>query len=59
MWTDKPKIKSALKIFIEWEERNSLEKRRAVEVDYKKDPLPEMCFFTVTKKIREYILNYF
>ena len=58
-WTDKPLIKKRLIAFMEWEERNPLEKRRAKLVDYKTDPVPAEEFFMVDLKTKQYILDEF
>ncbi len=58
-WTNKPLIKERLLTFLEWEERNPLEKRRANQVDYAADPVPSREFFTVNSKVRQYILDTF
>ena len=58
-WTTKTLIKERLLSFIEWEERNPLEKRRQKLVDYDADPVPANEFFAVTIKTKEYILEKF
>ena len=58
-WTNKPLIKERLLLFMEWEERNPLEKRRANLVDYEKDPVPAKEFFDVDKQTRQYIVENF
>ncbi len=64
-WTDKALIKTRLKAFMEWEERNPLEKRRANLVNYEKDPVPAREFFGIDKlpgeplSIQQYILDNF
>ena len=63
-WTNKALIKKRLLAFIEWEERNPLEKRRAKLVDYKKDPVPAEEFFMIdtpptTPSTKQYILDNF
>lgn len=45
-WSDKKLIKERVAAFLEWEKRNPLEKRRAGEVDYEKDPPPAELFGT-------------
>ena len=58
-WTNKALIKERLLAFIEWEERNPLEKRRAKLVDYEKDPVPAEEFFMIDIKTKPYILDNF
>ena len=64
-WTDKALIKQRLLAFLEWDERNPLEKRRANLVDYEKDPVPAYEFFGIspyageTVSIQQYILEHF
>ena len=58
-WTNKSLIKEMLRKFIEWEERNPLEKRRQELVDYIADPIPAKEFFSVTIKVKEYLLENF
>ena len=58
-WTNKSLIKERLRKFIEWEERNTLEKRRQELVDYIADPIPAKEFFSVTIKVKEYLLENF
>ena len=58
-WTNKTLIKERLLAFIEWEERNPLEKRRAKLVDYEKDPVPAEEFFMIDTKTKPYILDNF
>ena len=58
-WTNKSLIKERLRKFIEWEERNPLEKRRQELVDYIADPIPAKEFFSVTIKVKEYLLENF
>lgn len=62
-WTNKSLIKKRLIAFIEWEERNPLENRRANLVDYKKDPVPAEEFLTIDtppwSSAKKYILDNF
>lgn len=63
-WTNKPLIKERLIAFMEWEERNPLEKRRAGLVDREADPVPaEECFVMdvppTTPSTKQYILDNF
>lgn len=58
-WTNKPLIKERLLKFMEWEERNPLEKRRQEPVDYIVDPIPAKEFFLLTIKTKEYLLDNF
>lgn len=58
-WTNKSLIKERLLAFIEWEERNPLEKRRANLVDYDADPVPAREFFSFTLKAKQYVLENF
>ena len=58
-WTNKSLIKERLLAFMEWEERNPLEKRRAKLVDYETDPVPADEFFMVDLKTKQYILDNF
>ena len=56
-WTDKDLIAERTRAFVEWEQRNPLEKRRAGEVDYDKDPVPSQVFFQLGTPELEYILR--
>ena len=58
-WTNKSLIKERLIAFMEWEERNPLEKRRAKLVDYENDPVPAEEFFMIDTKTKPYILDNF
>ncbi|MBR5797331.1 MAG: hypothetical protein IKY29_00105, partial [Clostridia bacterium] len=58
-WTNKSLIKKRLLAFIEWEERNPLEKRRAGLVDYETDPVPAREFFSITLPTKQFILDNF
>ena len=64
-WTNKSLIKQRLLAFMEWEERNPLEMRRAKLVDYEKDPVPAHEFFGIDRlpgeqfSIQQYILDNF
>ena len=62
-WTNKSLIKERLIAFMEWEQRNPLEKRRAGLVDYKKDPSPAQEFFGIDSppwcSPKQYILDNF
>ena len=58
-WTNKTLIKERLLAFMEWEERNPLEKRRAKLVDYETDPVPAEEFFAVDLKTKQFILDNF
>lgn len=58
-WTNKSLIKERLLAFIEWEERNPLEKRRAKLVDYENDPVPAEEFFMIDTKTKPHILDNF
>ncbi len=58
-WTNKPLIKERLLSFMEWEERNPLEKRRANLVDYDNDPAPAKEFFHVDKQTQQHIVDNF
>ena len=58
-WTNKSLIKERLLAFMEWEERNPLEKRRANLVDYEADPVPADEFFWFDLKTKQYILDKF
>ena len=58
-WTNKPLIKKRLLAFVEWEERNPLEKRKAKMVDYEKDPVPAEELFKINLETKSYILEYF
>lgn len=42
-WSDRAYIRETIQAFLEWEQRNPLEKRRAWNVDMKKDPPPDDC----------------
>ena len=56
-WTDKSLIVSRAKVFVEWDKRNPLEKRRTGLVDEKKDPPPSRVFFGIRESEMNYILN--
>ena len=56
-WTDKELIVKRARAFIEWEGRNTLEKRRAGLVDYKADPCPSGVLFGASASLMDYILN--
>ena len=58
-WTNKSLIKERLLSFIEWENRNPLEKRRANLTDYKTDPVPAQEFFMLDLKTKQFILDNF
>ncbi len=58
-WTNRSIIKERLLAFIEWEERNPLEKRRAKLVDYEADPVPAEEFFPMRTEIKQFILDNF
>lgn len=58
-WTNKERIRKILEEFLEWDKRNPLEKRRAGEVDYEKDPVPSRVCFSIPKIVVEYILENF
>lgn len=62
-WTNKSLIKERLVAFLEWEERNPLEKRRAGLVDYEKDPVPAKEFYQIddlpSRPAKQYILDNF
>ena len=56
-WSDKELIRSRAKAFVEWEQRNPLEKRRSGEVDYEADPVPSGIFFSIRPAEMDHILN--
>lgn len=58
-WTDKSFFRERLEAFMEWEKRNPLEKRRANEVDYEKDPVPAEELFELSESAKKYILKHF
>jgi len=63
-WTDKTLIKEQVQAFVEWEERNPLQKRRDNLVDYEKDPVPARECFTMQElpgepSIKQYVLEHF
>jgi hypothetical protein len=58
-WTNKVYLKEMVSRFMEWEERNPVEKRRAKEVDYDKDPVPSEVLFAMPVNAREYVLSHF
>ena len=58
-WTNKALIKERLLAFVEWEERNPLEKRRAGLVDYEADPVPAREFFAIPLVAKQFILDNF
>lgn len=59
IWTDKNKIKNIVTEFTEWDRRNPLEKRRAGQVDYEKDPVPSSVCFSIPDTVIGYILENF
>lgn len=58
-WTDKSLIKERLNSFIEWEKRNTLEKRRENMVDYEADPVPAQEFFMIDSNAKQFVLENF
>lgn len=56
-WNDVGRLVEAVKEFSAWEERNPVEKRRANEVDYEKDPVPGRGLFTMSTRTKEHILK--
>ena len=58
-WTNKERIKKIVEEFLEWDKRNPLEKRRAGEVDYEKDPVPSLVCFGIPQVVIKYILDNF
>lgn len=58
-WTDKSLVKERLLAFIDWEERNPLEKRRAKLVDYETNPVPAQEFFELDYETKQLILDNF
>ena len=56
-WTSVEEMKSRVSAFIEWEKRNTLEKRRAGEVDYEADPVPSAGLFMLTERAKKEILD--
>ena len=58
-WTDKHTIRQTIEAFIEWDKRNPLDKRRAGEVDYEKDPVPSHVCFNIPESVVKYILANF
>ena len=56
-WTDKELIRSRAKAFVEWDQRNPLDKRRSGEVNYEADPVPSGIFFSIRPAEMDYILN--
>lgn len=59
IWTDKKRIKEIVDEFLIWDKRNPLEKRRASEVDYEKDPVPSRVCFSIPQNAMKYILEHF
>ena len=59
IWTCKPAIKKIVLEFLEWDKRNSLEKRRAGLVDYEKDPVPSRVCFGIPESVIKYIVENF
>lgn len=57
-WTNKSLIKKRLLTFIEWEERNPVEKRKK-HVNYDADPIPAHEFFILTPKTKQFVLDNF
>ena len=41
-WTSIEHLKKTVDDFVEWEKRNPVEKRRAGEVNYETDPIPDV-----------------
>lgn len=58
-WTNKALIKERLLAFMEWEQRNPLEKRRANLVDYEADPVPARECFAITLQAKQFVLDNF
>lgn len=56
-WTDKELIRNRAKAFVEWDQRNPLDKRRSGEVDYEADPVPSGIFFSIRPAEMDHILN--
>lgn len=59
IWTDKGNIKRIVDEFLVWDKRNPLEKRRAGEVDYEKDPVPSRVCFSIPQNAMKFILEHF
>ena len=55
-WSSIEYLKKTVADFVAWEKRNPVEKRRAGEVDYKADPVPAHCLFSLTEKAKKEIL---
>ena len=58
-WTNKDFIRKTLVKFMEWEERNPLEKRRAGLCDYVNDPVPSNVCFSIPIEAKNYIIENF
>lgn len=58
-WTNKSLIKERLLAFIEWENRNPLDKRRENLVDYETDPVPAHEFFMLGPDTKQFVLDNF
>ena len=56
-WTSLDYIKKMYLDFLEWDKRNSLEKRRAGEVNYEIDPPPTQLLFALSAEVKKYILE--
>lgn len=57
-WTNMDYIRKMLLSFIEWDERNPLEKRRAGQVNYEIDPPPTWLLFSLNAEVKKYILEF-
>ena len=56
-WSDRELVIARANAFIEWENRNPLDKRRAGEVDYEADPVPSHVFFSIRPSEMAYIIT--
>ncbi len=56
-WSSIEYFKKTVADFVEWEKRNSVEKRRAGEVDYVADPVPAHGLFSLTERAKKEILD--
>lgn len=56
-WNDVGRLVEKVKEFIEWEERNPIEKRRANLVDYEKDPVPGRGLLSMSSRTKEQVLG--
>ena len=56
-WSSIDELKRKVAAFVEWEERNPVEKRREETVDYEADPVPAEALFSMPYEAKEQILK--